>query len=153
MRELFDITIMKNIRNDSIVKSSVNSKVAKPTLDNEIQSEIITSMTKLKEQNTLLSSLQQNVSKATMRNWNLLTNCLPSNIFKFCRKGLIFLLNNNNNLARWKICNSLNCDLCGKKQTQIHALNNCMVDRNSTTTLFLRQFWAIYVVQMSTKCL
>ena len=54
MRELFEITRMKNIRNDSIVKRSANAKVAKATLDSEIQNEIITSMTKLKEQNTLL---------------------------------------------------------------------------------------------------
>ena len=68
MRELFEITGMKNIRNDSIVKRLANAKVAKATLDSEIQNEIITSMTKLKEQNTLLSSLQQNVMKTTIRN-------------------------------------------------------------------------------------
>ena len=39
---------MKNMRNDSIVKSSANAKVAKSTLDNEIQNEIITSITKFK---------------------------------------------------------------------------------------------------------
>ena len=53
-----------------------------------------------------------------------LINCLPLNIFNFCRKALIFPLNNNSNLARWKICNSPNGDLFRKKQTQIHALNN-----------------------------
>ena len=99
MRELFEITGMKNIRNDSIVKRSANAKVAKSTLDNEIQNEIITSTTKLKEQNTLLLSLQQNVTKTTIRNWNLLINSLPSIIFNFCRKALIFSLNNNSNLA------------------------------------------------------
>ena len=52
MRELFKITCMKNIRNGSIVKRSANAKVTKSTLDNEIQNKIITSMTKLKEQNT-----------------------------------------------------------------------------------------------------
>ena len=52
MGEIFEITGMKN-RNDSIVKRSANAKVSKSTLDNEIQNEIITSMTKLKEQNTL----------------------------------------------------------------------------------------------------
>ena len=113
MRELFEITGMKIIRSDSIVKRSANAKVAKFTLGNEIQNEIITSMTKLKEQNTLLSSLQQNVTKTTIRNWNVLINCLPSNIFNFCRKALIFSLNNNSNLAQWKIPNSPNCDLCG----------------------------------------
>ena len=85
---------------DSIVKRSANAKVPKSTPNNEIQNEVITSMTKLKEQNTLLSSLQQNVTKTTIRNWNLLINSLPSDIFNFCRKALIFSLNNNSNLAR-----------------------------------------------------
>ena len=61
-------------------------------------------MTKLKEQNTLLSSLQQNVTKSTIGNWNLLINCLPSNIFNFGRKAFIFSLSNNSNLAS-------NCDI------------------------------------------
>ena len=108
MRELFDVTGMKNIRNDSIVKRSTNAKVEKSTLNNEIQNEIITSMTKLKEQSALLSSLQQNVTKTTIRNWNLLINSLSSSIFNFCRKALIFSLNKNSNLARWKIRNSPN---------------------------------------------
>ena len=114
MRKLFEITGMKNIRNDSIVKRSTNAKVAKSTLDNKIQNEIITSMKNLKEQKTLFSSLHQNVTKIMIRNWNLLINSLPSNIFNCCRKSLIFLLNNNSNQARWKIRNSPNCDLCGK---------------------------------------
>ena len=59
MRKLFEMTGMKIIRNDSIVKRSANAKIAKSTLDNEIQNEIMTSMNKLKEQNTLMSSLPQ----------------------------------------------------------------------------------------------
>ena len=51
------------------------------TLDNEIQNEIMTSMNNLKEQNTLMSSLQQKVSKTVVRNWNLLNNSLPSLYF------------------------------------------------------------------------
>ena len=46
MRELFEVTGIKNIRNDRIVKRSVNGNVAKSVLDNEIQNKIITSMTK-----------------------------------------------------------------------------------------------------------
>ena len=48
MRELFEITGMKNIRNDSIVKRSANAKIAKSTLGNEIQNDIMTSMNNLK---------------------------------------------------------------------------------------------------------
>ena len=83
MGELFEITGMEIIRNDSIVKRSANAKIAKSTLDNEIQNEIITSMNNLKEKNTLMSSLQQKVSKTLTRNWNSLINTLPSNIFNF----------------------------------------------------------------------
>ena len=152
MNELFEIPGMKNIGNDNIVKRSANAKVAKSTFDNEIQNEIIISMSKLKEQNTLLSSLQQNVTKPTIRNWNLLINCLPSNIFNFCRKALTFSLDNNSNLARSRIRHSLNCDLCGKTQTTA-SVQSTMVDTDGVTTLLLRRFCAIYVVQMSTKCL
>ena len=73
---------MKNIRND--IKRSASAEVAKSTLNNEIQNKIITSMSKLKQQNTLLLSLQENVTKTVIRNWNLLINSLPSNIFNFC---------------------------------------------------------------------
>ena len=68
MRDLLEITGMKNIRNDSIVKRSEDAKVGNSTLDNKIQNEIIKSMTKFKEQNALLSSLEQNVTKTTIRN-------------------------------------------------------------------------------------
>ena len=73
---------MKNIRNN--IKRSASAEVAKSTLDNEIQNKIITSMSKLKQQNILLLSLQENVTKTVIRNWNLLINSLPSNIFNFC---------------------------------------------------------------------
>ena len=46
MRELFEVTGIKNIRNDRIVKRSVNGNVVKSVLGNEIQNKIITSMTK-----------------------------------------------------------------------------------------------------------
>ena len=88
MRRRFEITGMKNIRNDSIWKRSANARIAKSTLDNEIQNEIMPSMKNLKKRNTLMSSLQQ-VWKTARRNWNLLTNTLPQNIFNICRKALI----------------------------------------------------------------
>ena len=59
---------MKNIRNYPVVKRSGNAKIAKSTLDDEIQSKIMTSMNNLKEQNTLMSSLQQKVSETVIRN-------------------------------------------------------------------------------------
>ena len=91
---------MKNIQNDGIVKRSANAKIAKSTLDNEIQNEIMTSMNKLKEQNTLMSSLPQKVCKTVVRYWNSLNNSLPPNIFNFCRRVVIFSLNNSSNIAQ-----------------------------------------------------
>ena len=85
-------------------------------------------MTKLKDKIPYFRYYNKMLRELRLRleDWNLLVNSLPLNIFNFCGKALIFSLNNNSNLARWKIRNSPNCDLCGKTQTQIHALNNCI---------------------------
>ena len=73
-----------------------------------------------------MSSPQQKVSKTVIRNWNSLTDILPPNIFNLYRKVLTCSLNNNSNVARGKIRESPNCDLCGKPQMQFHFLNNCI---------------------------
>ena len=78
MREFFEITGMKIIRNDSIVKRSGNTKIAKSERHNGI-------MNNLKQENTLISSLQQNFSKTLIRNWNSLTNTVPRNVFNLYR--------------------------------------------------------------------
>ena len=78
MREFFEITGMKIIRNDSIVKRSGNAKIAKSERHNGI-------MNNLKQENTLISSLQQNFSKTLIRNWNSLTNTVPRNVFNLYR--------------------------------------------------------------------
>ena len=78
MREVFEITGMKIIRNDSIVKRSGNAKTAKSERHNGI-------MNNLKQENTLISSLQQNFSKTLIRNWNSLTNTVPRNVFNLYR--------------------------------------------------------------------
>ena len=116
---------MKNIQNDRILKSSENEKIVKSTLDNEIQNKIMTSTNKLKGPNSLMLWHQQKVSKTVITNWSSLINTLSPNIFNFCRKALTFSLKNSSDLARWKIPDSPDCDLCGKPQTQIHFLSNC----------------------------
>ena len=78
MREVFEITGMKIIRNDSIVKRSGNAKTAKSERHNGI-------MNNLKQENTLISPLQQKVSKTSIRNWNSLTNTVPRNVFNLYR--------------------------------------------------------------------
>ena len=42
MGELFEITGMKNVPNDNIVKRPANARIAKSTLDNKIQDKIMT---------------------------------------------------------------------------------------------------------------
>ena len=148
MRGLFEITGMKNIRNDRIVKRSVNGNVAKSAFDNEIQNKIITSMTKWKNKIHYFRHYNKMLWKLRSETEILLFNCLPSNIFNFCKKALIFFsLNNNRNLARWKICSSLNCDLYGKTQTQIHSLNNCIVTINDG-----RYKWRHYSILKTILC-
>ena len=122
MRVLFEITGIKNIGNYSILNRSANAKIAQSTLENKTQKEIMTS---IKRKNSLMSSLQQKVSKTIIRNWNSLTNTLRPNIFNFCRKDLVFSLNKNSNLAHWMIRDSPNCNFRGKPQMQINFLNNC----------------------------
>ena len=154
MREFFEITGMKIIRNDSIVKRSGNTKIAKSERHNGI-------MNNLKQENTLISSLQQNFSKTLIRNWNSLTNTVPRNVFNLYRWALIFSLNSDSNVASWMICDSPNCELCGKLQTQIHFLNNftsainrfsIILLQTSVTTRFLRPSCSILPTQTSVMC-
>ena len=158
MRELFEITGMINIRNDSIVKRSANAKIAKSTLDNEIQNKIKTWMNNLKEQTTLMSSLQQNLPKTLKINWNSLTNTLPPNIFNFCGKALIFSLNKNNNLAHWTFVTraTVTCVTslkCKSIFSTTALLQSMIVNWSGVTTRFSRPFCSILPAQTSMMCL
>ena len=58
-------------------------------------------------------------------NWKRVTNNLPANIFRFCRRDLVISLANNLNLQGWKISNNGLCSLYNKLQTQLQVFNNC----------------------------
>ena len=154
MREFFEITAMKITRNGSIVKRSGNVKIAKSERHDGIKNN-------LKQENTLISSLQQKISKTLIRNWNLLTNTVAPNVFNFCGWALIFSLNSDSDVASWMICDSPNCELCGKLQTQIHFLNNftsvincfsTILLQTSVTTRFSRPSCSILPTQTSVMC-
>ena len=57
--------------------------------------------------------------------WKKVTNKLPANILRFCRRYLVFGLANNSNLHRWKISNNGLCSLCNKLLPQLNVFNNC----------------------------
>lgn len=59
-----------------------------------------------------------------------MTKLLPTFLFNFGCKALVFCLANKSNLHRWKRVDSDKCDLCFQKQTQLHVLSNCSVAVN-----------------------
>ena len=104
-----------------------------------------------------MSSFQQKVSKTIIRNWNSLTNTLPPNIFIFCRKALIFSINNTSNLARWKTIDSSVTCVANLKCKSIFSttalLQSMMVNPSGITTRFSRPFCPILPAQTSMMCL
>ena len=59
--------------------------------------------------------------------WKQVCDRLPTTIFVFIRRALIFSLLNNSNLNRWGKIDPAACDLCSLWQTQCHMLANCPV--------------------------
>ena len=72
----------------------------------------------------IISFIVDEAFVSDITNWKKVTNKLPANIFRFCRRYLVLSLANNSNLHRWKISNGL-CSLCNKLQTQFHLFNSC----------------------------
>lgn len=97
---------------------------------NETTQKIIRDMDGLKEQNTILKTIRDVTTGNLISMWHRVTENMPSNIFKFSRKALIFSLPINTNLKRWKKVDSDLCPLCNAKQTQLHVLNNCKIAVN-----------------------
>ena len=79
----------------------------------------------LNEQCKIISFIVDEAFVSDITNWKKVTNKLPANIFRFCRRYLVLTLANNSNLHRWKISNNGLCSLCNKLQTQFHVFNNC----------------------------
>ena len=65
------------------------------------------------------------ILKYRSERWHKQIQNLFQNIFAFCQKVLVFSLDNNSNLHRWKILHTTNFNLYDGKQAQLHVLNNC----------------------------
>lgn len=65
------------------------------------------------------------IPKYRSERWHKQIQNLFQNIFAFCQKVLVFSLDNNSNLHRWKILHTPNFNLYDGKQAQLHVLNNC----------------------------
>ena len=59
--------------------------------------------------------------------WQKLLERIPSNIFCFARKALIFCLPNKSNLFRWKLADSNECVMCKRAETMLHVFSNCQM--------------------------
>lgn len=79
----------------------------------------------LKEQNVIIKHILSTCQVKTINMWQSLIKKLPSNIFSFVRKSLIFCLPNKSNLFRWKLIENNLCSLCNNVETQLHVLSNC----------------------------
>ena len=79
----------------------------------------------LKEQNVIIKHILSTCQVKTINMWQSLIKKLPSNIFCFVRKSLIFCLPNKSNLFRWKLIENNLCSLCNNVETQLHVLSNC----------------------------
>ena len=75
--------------------------------------------------NNIISFIVEDVFMGDIINWKKVTNKLPANLFRFCRRYLVFSLANSSNLHIWKTSNNGLCSLCNKLQTQSHNFNNC----------------------------
>ena len=73
----------------------------------------------------VVSSIVSSSFGRDITNWQNVLKRLPVNIQNFACQYLIFNLENNCNLFRWKILSSSNCNLCLKPQTQLHIFNFC----------------------------
>ena len=137
VRKLFKLTSERNVPHDSIIASITNAnsnvhltnKQFNSKTDREFTSSLQNSVWKafmnLNEQCILINHLIKVCSPKTINMWQTLTKNLPSNIFCFCRKSLIFRLPNKTNLLRWKLTTDDLCIMCSNKQTQLHVLSNC----------------------------
>ena len=79
----------------------------------------------LNEQCKIISFIFDEAFVSDITNWKKVTNKLPVNIFRFCRRYLVLSLANNSNLRRWKISSNGLRPLCNKIQTQFYIFNNC----------------------------
>ena len=137
IQSLYKITSQNNIPSDALLNAAANNNSNPPSTNKQFisktnkkfssvtQTSIWNKFMELNEQCILIKRLLLVCSPQTICVWQSLVKNLPTNIFCFCRKALIFCLPNKSNLLRWKLSQNDNCELCSKKQTQLHTLSNC----------------------------
>ena len=86
---------------------------------------IRTEFMKFKEQNSLIKHLVSHGTKRLIGKWHKVSSGMPKNIYSFFRRALILSLPNKTYLKRWNPSSDDLCNLCGKKQTQLHVFSNC----------------------------
>jgi hypothetical protein len=132
-RQLFNLTVNNNRKIDNIVTSVdkeqpnyKTKKVCDSIMKKRERNTIWDKFMGLNEQCKLISFIVDECFVSDIISWKNISNSLPTNIFRFCRRYLVFSLANNSNLHRWKISSNGLCSLCKLKlQTQMHVFNNC----------------------------
>ena len=113
---LYALTKPKNYQYDVHAENDNPKKALKTKITNNIENHL----KGLKEGNAIRSCMQLNSTSTLLAQWKVVQQNLPGNIFVFSRKALIFSLANKTNLLRWKISSNDLCELCDKKETQLH---------------------------------
>ena len=132
IRKLYALTSPNHVPLDSIINKVISNrnessteKQIKSRIDGKQRNVFLNSkwnnFMALNEQYVLVSHLVSECSVKSITTWQILQKRLPSNIFAFCRKAL-----NKANLLRWKISSGGKCTFCGKLETQLHILSNCV---------------------------
>ena len=125
IRALFKTTSTSNIAIDSvIVNNEDNPNLA---LKHQIENNVLEHLAGLTEQNAVMQHMKMEATSKQISTRKQVCDRLPTNIFVFIRRALIFSLLNNSNLHRWGKIDSAACDLCSLRQTQCHMLANCPV--------------------------
>ena len=122
----------RNAKIDDVIASAdINlpsykfKKVCDTTLKKKERDTICEKFMVFNEQSKIISLIVDETFVSDIINWTKVTNKLPANIFRFCRRYLVVSLANNSNLHRWKFSNNGLCSLCNKLQTEFYVFNNC----------------------------
>lgn len=126
LRDIWELSSKNNIHLDSLLEREPTKSAALLALNAEQLTRDVDHISTLKIQGRLLTAVREAFDEATVRKWaEMVSNLLPGTLFSFARKAFQQQLATASNLYRWKKIDSDKCSLCGAKQTNKHALNNC----------------------------
>ena len=121
MKKTYDVITSANIS----LPTYKFKKVCNTTLKKEERDIIWEKFIGLNEQCQIILFIVDVAFVSDITNWKRVTNNLPANIFRFCRRYLVISLANNLNVHGWKVSNNGLCSLYNKLQTQLQVFNNC----------------------------